>query len=74
MDPDLALVVGIVIAGFAIPSVMSALSDRRAPRASMVTILIAGGLVLYATATKPGGYEIAEVPDVFFEVLGRFLP
>jgi hypothetical protein len=74
MDTDLALILGLVVAGLAVPSVMSALSDRRAPRASMVTILIAGAMILYAVTSKPGGYEISQVPDVFFSVLSRYLP
>jgi hypothetical protein len=74
MDTDLALILGLVVAGLAVPSVMSALSDRRAPRASMVTILIAGAMILYAVTSKPGGYEISLVPDVFFSVLSRYLP
>ena len=74
MDTDLALIIGLVLAGFTVPSIMSALSDRRAPRASMVTILIAGGLILYAAVSKPGGYQISEIPDVFFGVLARYLP
>jgi hypothetical protein len=74
MDPDLALVLGIIIGGFSIPSILSAISDSRAPRASMLTILIAGGLILYAIQTKPGGLELAQVPDVFVEVVARYLP
>lgn len=74
MDPDLALVLGIIIGGFSIPSILSAITDRRAPRASMLTILIAGGLILYAIQTKPGGVELAEVPDLFVEVIARYLP
>jgi len=74
MDPDLALVLGIIIGGFSIPSILSAISDSRAPRASMLTILIAGGLVLYAVQTKPGGVELAQVPDLFVEVIARYLP
>ena len=56
MSPDLYLVLGIFMAGFSIPSVLSALSDRRAPRVSAITILIAGGLILLAIQTQPGGY------------------
>ena len=74
MDPDLALVLGIIIGGFSIQSILSAISDSRAPRASMLTILIAGGLILYAIQTKPGGLELAQVPDVFVEVVARYLP
>lgn len=43
MDSDLALVIGLVLAALTVPSILSALSDRRAPRASAITILIAGG-------------------------------
>ncbi|MFT6675669.1 MAG: hypothetical protein ACJAVM_001862 [Sulfitobacter sp.] len=73
MEPDLALVLGIVIAGFSIPSILSAMSDRRAPRASALTILIGGGLILYALQSQPGGYSLNDVPDVFNRVFRRYL-
>lgn len=74
MDPDLALILGLIIACFAIPSVLSAFSDSRPPRASAVIILIAGALILYGAKTKPGGYAIKDIPDTFFEVISRFMP
>ena len=74
MDPDLALTLGIVIAAFSVPSILSALSDSRAPRASALTVLIGGGLILYAVQTSPGGYALGEVPDIFVRVVGRYLP
>ena len=74
MNPDLFLVLGIVIAGFSIPSILSATTDGRAPRASAVTILIAGALVLYAMQTKEGGYELSDIPDAFVRVAAQFMP
>ncbi|APE45538.1 hypothetical protein BOO69_15870 [Sulfitobacter alexandrii] len=74
MDPDLALVIGIVIAALSIPSILSALSDSRAPRASALTVLIGGGLILYALTNKPQGYALGEVPDVFVNVVARYMP
>ena len=74
MDTDLALILGLVIGGFSIPSIVSSISDGRAPRASMITILLAGALILYALAAKPGGYRIDQMPDVFFSVIDRILP
>jgi hypothetical protein len=74
MDSDLALVIGIVIAALSIPSILSAASDRRAPRASAITILIAGGLIVFAIAGKPGGYSLDQLPDVFLNVVARFMP
>lgn len=74
MDPDLSLVLGLIIGGFSIPSIMSAISDSRAPRASMLTILIAGGLILYGVQNKPGGVALAEIPDLFVKVIAQYLP
>ena len=73
MDTDIALILGIVIGGFSIPSIISSMSDGRAPRVSMITILLAGGLILYALAAHPGGYRFSQIPDVFFSVIGRVL-
>jgi uncharacterized membrane protein YccC len=74
VDTDLSLIIGIVIAALAVPSVLSALSDKRAPRASAITILIAGGLIVFAIQGKPGGYRLDQLPDVFFGVVARFMP
>ncbi|MEH6648104.1 hypothetical protein [Sulfitobacter sp.] len=74
MDTDLALVIGIILAALSVPSILSALSDKRAPRASAITILIAGGLILFAIQGKPGGYSLSEVPDIFVGVIARYMP
>ncbi|MFL4469768.1 hypothetical protein ACERZ8_07775 [Tateyamaria armeniaca] len=73
MTPDMYLVLGILIAAFSIPSILSAVSDGRAPRASAITILIAGGLILLAIQTQPGGYTLQEIPDVFVRVIAPFV-
>ncbi len=73
MEPDLALVLGVILGGFSIIGIMSAISDRRGPRASALTILIAGGLILYALQTQPGGYSLQDVPGAFVRVLSDFL-
>lgn len=74
LDPDLALVIGLIICGFSIPSMMSALTDGRTPRASALTLLIAFSLLLYAMSQKPSGYSLRDVPDAFANVAGRYLP
>jgi len=74
MDTDLALILGLLIAGFSLPSLASSISDGRAPRTAMILILIAGGLILYALVGKPGGYAIDQLPDVFFSVIARIIP
>lgn len=74
MDNDLVLVVGIILAVLSIPSILSAISDRRAPRASAITVLIAGGLILFAVQGKPGGYNLEQMPDVVMSLIARYMP
>lgn len=74
MDPDTALAIGLLAGAFAIPSIVSAWSDRRAPRASALTLLIAFGLVIFALQTAPNGYTFAEIPDAFLRVVARWMP
>lgn len=71
MDTDLALVIGITLAVLAIPAIVSALSDARAPRAAAIAVMLGGGLIVFAVTGHPGGYQMAEIPDVFYRVVGR---
>lgn len=73
MDADLALVIGLLLAGFSLVGIISAVSDGRGPRASALTILIAGGLVVFALQAQPGGYTFEDIPNAFVRVIGRFL-
>ena len=73
MDPDLALIIGLILGVFSIPSIMSAFSEGRAPRVAAFTVIAAGCLVVWAVSQKPGGYAIMEIPDVFARVVARFI-
>ncbi|MEP2715521.1 hypothetical protein [Pseudophaeobacter sp.] len=73
MDSDLALILGIFLAGLSIPSILSAMSENRPPRISALLLLSGGGLIAFAMTSRPGGYRLEQVPDVFFSVLGRFI-
>lgn len=73
MNSDLMLVVGLVVGVLALPALLNAWTEGRAPRAGAILVMIAIGLIFAATRTKPGGYSVDEVPQVFFRVLGRLL-
>ncbi|WP_306151369.1 hypothetical protein [Roseovarius sp. MMSF_3281] len=73
MDPDLAFVIGFVLLVFSVPSIVSAITEGRAPRVAAFTILAGGALVIYALGTKPGGYAINEIPNIFVQVIARYL-
>ena len=48
IDTDLALVVGLVIGAFAVPSIVSAYIDGRTPRVAMIAIVLSGVSLVYA--------------------------
>lgn len=71
MSFDLTLTIGALILVFAIPAVVSAFSDGRAPRVAAVMVLIGGGMVAWAVTQKPGGYVLTEIPSVFIGVIAQ---
>jgi len=73
MDTDLHFVIGIGVAVLAIPPIIGAFSDGRSPRGGAVMVLIGGGLMALAVSGKPGGYSIAEIPDVVVRVVARYI-
>ena len=73
MDPDLILVIGLVLGIFSIPSILSALSEGHAPRVAAFTIIAGGVMVVWAVQNKPGGYSFTDVPNVFVQVIARYL-
>ncbi|WP_299779021.1 hypothetical protein [uncultured Roseobacter sp.] len=74
MDADTAMVLGIIIGVFSIISIYSALVDRRPPRASALTVLLATGLIVYAATTSEVGYTAASLPKTFVNVFVKYLP
>lgn len=74
MDTDLALILGLVLAVFSVPSLVSAFSDNRPPFAPLAVLGAGAALMIYAMLAHPEGYRLADVPDVFFSVIARFIP
>lgn len=73
VNPDIPLTVGLVILVLAIPAIVGAISDRRTPRVASVAILIGGGLLVWALATKPGGYTLVEIPEAVSRVVAMVI-
>lgn len=71
MNSDLALVLGAISAALAFPALLGAYSEGRFPRAAVLWIVLAGGLIVYAQASSPQGYAISELPMVFAKVFGQ---
>lgn len=73
MDYDLVLVLGIVIGILTVPAILSAFLDGSAPRVATIAAVVSGGMIVYAIYSSPGGYTLAELPDVFTKVVASFL-
>ncbi|SEN97959.1 hypothetical protein SAMN04488103_11036 [Gemmobacter aquatilis] len=70
MNPDLFLVIGIILGVLSLPPMLSALSEGRAPRVAAILVLIAGALIVTAFTKKPGGYTVRDIPTAFYQVIG----
>jgi len=73
MDPDVALVIGVLIGAFSLPSIVSGFSERRAPRISFLTLMVGAGLGYWAISQNPDSYSILGFPDLLIEVVARFI-
>jgi len=73
MNSDVILVSGLVLGVFAVPAIISALSDRRPPRTAAVALLVAGCLVIWAIQTNPAGYSLRDVPYAVVRVVGKVI-
>jgi hypothetical protein len=71
MDADLILTIGIVLLVLSVPSLLAAWAESRVPRMGAVMIVVAGGLILTALQTQPGGYRFDDVPGVIVGVVAR---
>ena len=66
---DLIMVLGVCVFGLAFPAMVGAFSRGAPPRAAMLAIFAGGVMMVYANSQRPGGYSVAEMPDVFIKVI-----
>lgn len=74
MNSDLILVIGIVLAALSLPAMLSAISDRRSPRAAALVAVVSGCLIVWAVQSRPGGYTLNDIPRAFVQVVADLLP
>ncbi|MEO0371734.1 MAG: hypothetical protein AAF231_09790 [Pseudomonadota bacterium] len=73
VDPDILIALGVFLLVLSVPSLISAVIDRRPPRVAALTAIIAAGILVYTVQTNPGIYSLRDVPDVFIRVAARFI-
>ena len=66
---DLIMVLGVCVFALAFPAMVGAFSRGAPPRAAMLAIFAGGVMMVYANSMRPGGYSVAEMPQVFIKVI-----
>ncbi len=74
MDPDTTMFVGLLIGIFAFPALVSSiLNDGLPSKVVGFLALVSVAVMTIAAVRKPGGYDLLELPGLFFSVLGRLV-
>ena len=69
MDADQFLVIGIILFGLSIPSLLQGASESRMPKTG-VTLALAGAILMaYAGTHNARGYNLPEIPGIFMKVV-----
>ena len=66
---DLIMVLGVCVFALAFHAMVGAFSRGAPPRAAMLAIFAGGVMMVYANSMRPGGYSVAEMPQVFIKVI-----
>ena len=66
---DLIMCIGVVVLAMAFPAAVGAFSRGSPPRAAMLALFTGGVLILYANSSRPGGYSVSEMPQIFVKVI-----
>ncbi len=73
VEPDILIALGVFLLVLSVPSLISAMIDRRPPRVAALTAIFAAGILIYAVQTNPGAYSLRDVPDVFIRVAAKII-
>jgi hypothetical protein len=73
MDSDQFLVIGIILVGLSIPSLLQAASESRFPRTGAAMALVGVFLIAYAASNKATGYPLPEIPGIFMRVIRNWI-
>lgn len=66
---DLIMVLGVIILALSFPAMVGAFSRGAPPRAAMLALFAGGIMIVYANSSRPGGYSVAEMPQLFVKVI-----
>lgn len=71
MDTDLIVVVGFLLAAFAIPSALASYAEGVFPKTALTVLVLGTFIALMGAVFSPDGYSLGRIPHSFIEVLAR---
>lgn len=71
MDTDLFVVVGFLLAAFAIPSALASYAEGKFPKIALVVLVLGTVIALIGAMFSPDGYSFGRIPHSFIEILAR---
>jgi hypothetical protein len=74
VDHDLLLIVGLAMLCLSLPSLLAALIEDRVPIVAGFGLALGTVLAAWGLLGGGRGFNPANLPHVFFDVLGRYLP
>ncbi len=66
---DLIMCIGVLVIFLAFPAAVGSFSRGAPPRMAILALAVGGGMIVYANSSRPGGYSVAEMPQLFMKVL-----
>ena len=66
---DVILIAGCVVLAFAFPSAVGAYSRGAPLRIAVFSLFLGGAMIVYANSLTPGGYTVAELPEIVVGLL-----
>ena len=69
MSGDIALALGLFLLALAVTSALAAAAEERRPVMALGLVAVSGACILYAWTATEGGYRLADIPYVFYELI-----
>lgn len=66
---DLIMCIGVLALFMAFPAAVGSFSRGAPPTMALLALALGGSMIVYANASRPGGYSVAEMPQLFLKVL-----
>ncbi|MEL7149232.1 MAG: hypothetical protein AAGK71_00790 [Pseudomonadota bacterium] len=66
---DLIMCLGVLAIFLAFPAAVGSFSRGAPPRGAILSLVVGGSMIVYANSSRPGGYSVEEMPNLFVKVL-----